>query len=250
MPTHSPINDPDFSSTGMVLAAGFGTRMRPLTLQKPKPLFEVGGRTMLDQTLDKLLAAGIKRAVVNCHYLADHIKTHLSQRKDMEIIISHETEILDTGGGIKNILHEFGNKPFFALNADIPWQDNGEAALLRLKRFWNPDKMDAALLLLPRQKALGFNGKGDFNLQETGQLSRKGAPFPRSHVWISAQILKPALFQNQTATTFSNNLIWDEAETAGRLYGLEHQGTCYHVGTPEDLAKANALLQNPQGWQV
>jgi len=240
----------DLSDTAMVLAAGLGTRMRPLTLTKPKPLFAVGGRTMLDHALDKLLAVGVRRVVVNCFYLAAQIEAHLAARGDMAIIVSRETELLDTGGGIKNALRHFGGKPFFALNADLPWMDGTTPSLRRLADFWDPARMDAALLLMPTAKARGFNGQGDFMLEPDGRVWRQNAPVPRSHVWISAQILKPHLFDEVGEKAFSNNVIWNDVEARGKLFGVAHDGTCYHVGTPEDLVEANRLLESGQGWQV
>jgi len=278
------------SDTAMVLAAGLGTRMRPLTLEKPKPLFEVGGRSMLDHALDRLLAAGIRRAVVNVFYLPDQIENHLEKRSDMEIIISRESELLDTGGGIKNALRHFGGKPFFALNADLPWMDaapphpdpfppaggegekrkslarvagegrgpslapasggKGEGGSLeRMKDAWNPGKMDVLLLLMERQKARGFGPNGDFMMESDGRVWRKGAAV-KPYVMLSAQILKPELFAPISEKIFSNNKIWDRAEEEKKLYGVAHEGSCYHVGTPEDLADANDLLASGQGWGV
>jgi MurNAc alpha-1-phosphate uridylyltransferase len=238
----------NLSTTAMVLAAGRGTRMRPLSLEKPKPLLEVGGRTMLDHALDKLVASGIERAVVNCFYLAEQIEEHLKQRRDLEIIISHETELLDTGGGIKNALHHFGGKPFLALNADLPWMDGPVPSLTRMKNMWDAAKMDALLLLMPADKARGFQPGGDFMLDADGRAHRRDAPKPRPYVMISAQILKPEYFVAIPEKVFSNNRIWDEAETRRKLFGLAHDGACFHVGTPEDLAEANALLASGRGW--
>ena len=238
------------STTAMVLAAGFGMRMRPLTLTKPKPLLEVGGRTMLDLALDRLVAFGIRRAVVNTHYLAEQIEAHLASRKDIEIIISHEHDILDTGGGIKNALSYFGDQPFFALNADLPWMDGEKPALSRMAEAWNPVSMDALLLLMKTGKARGFDSKGDFALDADGHARRKDIAPPRPYVMLSAQILKPELFTERKEHVFSNNLIWNEAEAKDRLYGIEHTGTCYHVGTPEDWQNANELLTTGKGWGV
>lgn len=237
------------SSTAMVLAAGQGMRMRPLTLTKPKPLFEVGGRTMLDLALDRLLAFGIRRAVVNTYYLGEQIAVHLSARHDMDIIISHETELLDTGGGIKKALPHFDGLPFFALNADLPWMDGDEPSLLRMANRWNADRMDALLLVMPTDKARGFGADGDFVMSADGRLHRKNTLPPRPHVMLSAQILKPESFA-RSETIFSNNIIWNEAEAKDKLYGVEHSGTCYHVGTPEDWQRANELLASGAGWAV
>ena len=238
------------SPTAMVLAAGLGTRMRPLTLAKPKPLFEVGGRTMLDHALDKLKDVGLRRVVVNVFYLAEQIEAHLAKRSDLDIIISRETELLDTGGGIKNALPYFEDKPFFALNADLPWRDGPTPSLHRMANAWDPARMDVALLLMPTGKARGFHGKGDFMLEPDGRVWRKEAPETRSHVLISAQILKPHLIDEVPEKVFSNNKIWSTVEARNKLYGVEHSGTCYHVGTPEDLAEANRLLDTGAGWDV
>jgi MurNAc alpha-1-phosphate uridylyltransferase len=239
----------EISPTAMILAAGQGLRMRPLTLQKPKPLLEVGGRTMLDIALDKLLAAGIRRAVVNVFHLADQIEEHLKKRRDIEIIISREPELLDTGGGIKNALQHFGDQPFFALNIEPPWMDGTMPSLMRMKTVWNPDKMDALLLVMPTKKAKGYDLEGDFAMERNRQLHRKNIAPPRPYIMLSAQILKPELFAAVPDKVFSNNLIWNKAEAKGTLCGLEHDGTCYYIGTPEDLTKANELLAAGKGWQ-
>jgi MurNAc alpha-1-phosphate uridylyltransferase len=236
------------SPTAMVLAAGFGMRMRPLTLTTPKPLLRVGGRTMLDHALDKLVQAGIRRAVVNTHYLADQIAQHLASRMDIEIIVSRENKILDTGGGIKNVLHHFDGKPFFALNAEPPCLDGDEPSLARMHAAWRPEMMDALLLLIPTKRAPSFQKRGDFNLLSDGRVVRTGIAPPRSHIWISAQILKPQLFESVPENVFSNNQIWNSAEDSGRLYGIEHTGSSYDVATPQDLITANTLLESGQGW--
>jgi MurNAc alpha-1-phosphate uridylyltransferase len=233
--------------TAMILAAGRGERMRPLSLQKPKPLLEVGGRAMLDHALDKLIKAGIKRAVVNAFYLAEQIEAHCAKRCDIEIVISREDELLDTGGGIKNALRHF-DAPFLALNADLPWMDGAKPGLQRMKEAWDPAKMDALLLLMPTSQAHGFEATGDFALEKDGRVWRKDLTPPRPYVWISAQIIKPELFAGILDRIFSNNRVWNDAESRRRLSGIEHDGSCYHVGTPEDLAKANELLASGQGW--
>jgi len=238
-----------FCDTAMVLAAGYGMRMRPLSLQRPKPLLEVGGRTMLDHALDKLVAIGIRRAVVNAFYLADQIEAHVTSRSDMEIIVMRETELLDTGGAIKNALRHF-EAPFFALNADLPWIDGGTPSLRRMRDAWDPGRMDVSLLLMATQKTRGFDDKGDFALEKDGRVWRKDLPPPRPYVWISTQILKPALFEKIPDKIFSNNRVWDDAEARDKLFGVAHEGTCYHVGTPDDFATANALLASGEGWRV
>ncbi len=205
---------------------------------------------MLDHALDKLAAAGIERAVVNVFHLASQIEEHLKSRRDIEIVISRETELLDTGGGIANALSYFEGLPFFALNADLPWFDAVQPSLNRMRSAWDPEKMDVLLLVMRTQKAHGFSPDGDFAMDEDGRLRRKDLPPPRPFAMTAAQILKPELFADPPAKAFSNNVVWAEAEAKGRLYGLEHEGTCYHVGTPEDLQMANELLETGRGWGV
>ncbi len=221
-----------------------------MTLTKPKPLQPVGGRAMLDHALDKLVAAGIKRAVVNTHYLAEQIEEHLKTRRDIEIVISREEKLLDTGGGIVRALPYFDEKPFFVLNADLPWLDGALPSLSIMRESWNPDAMDTLLLLMRTEKARGFSASGDFMMESDGRVWRKGFAPPRPFVLISAQIMKPELFAHFSAEVFSNNVIWNAVEETRQLYGVEHDGTCYHVGTPEDWREANALLELGAGWGV
>ncbi len=241
------------SSTAMILAAGLGTRLRPLTLAKPKPLFEVGGRTMLDQAIDHLKEAGIKRIVVNAHYLADQIAAQIAARRDVETVLSYEEDILDNGGGVKNARSYFSDKPFFVLNADLPWTEKSEPALSRMAQVWDGAKMDVLLLLYPTDKAKGFaprkdGGQGDFMMEPDGHVWRKNAPRDRSFVYISAMLVKPNLYDEINERVFSNNKIFDLAESRRRLFGLVHQGACYQISSPEDLAEANRLLETGQGW--
>lgn len=235
--------------TAFVLAAGMGMRMRPLTLEKPKPLLDVGGKPMLDSVLDRLAEAGVQKVVVNAHYKAEQIEAHLSRRPAPQTILSKETVLLDTGGGIKNALPHLGQQPVFAINADLPWQDGALPALKRMADAFDEEKMDALLLLMPLQKARGFkDAKGDFFMVADGRLQRKNTVPPRPFVFISAQIVRPQLYQAVTENIFSNNIIWDRAEEQGRLFGIEHDAACYHVGTPEDLRDANRRLADGSGW--
>lgn len=234
--------------TGMVLAAGFGKRMLPLTLTTPKPLLHVGGKTMLDQALDRLQEAGVTRAVVNAGYLGDQIATQVATRQAPTMIVSRETTPLETGGGVKQALPWLGDDPIYVLNADLPWQDSTTPALQQLRNNWDATRMDVLLLLLPLAQAQGFGSKGDFNQLPDSRIQRLGATPPYSHVFIGAFIVKPQLYHSISATHFSNNVIFDRAEIASRLFGCVHKGTCYHVGTPADLMRANALLASGQGW--
>lgn len=240
---------PFLSETAMILAAGFGARMKPLTDTTPKPLLPIHGRAMLDIALDHLKGAGVRRVIVNGHYLADQIKHHLAKRHDLETVFLFEPTILDTGGGVKNALPYFGDKPFFLLGGDMPWFDGNTPALHRLAAAWNPDLMDDLLLVAPTKTAHGFGfAQGDFMMNPQGLLRRKNTAPPRDVVFLSAQIIKPSLYDGLTEIVFSNNLIFDRAERAERLCGLIHDGTAYHVGTPEDWREANRLLESGKGW--
>jgi MurNAc alpha-1-phosphate uridylyltransferase len=240
---------PFLSDTAMILAAGFGVRMRPLTTTTPKPLLTINGQTMLDLAINKLRDFGIRRIVVNGHYLADQIEAHIAKRSDIETIFSREETILDTGGGVKKALPFFGGKPFFVLGGDMPVLDGKETALDQMACAWDPTKMDGLMLLYPTAKANGFDRtKGDFAMKSDGQIWRKETPLPRPYVWISTMILHPSVYDEGLPEAFSNNLIFDRLEEAGRFYGIEHTGSCFHVGTPEDLAEANRLLQTGKGW--
>lgn len=229
------------SDVGMILAAGEGTRMRPLSLQKPKPLLEVGGRPLLDWALDKLAAAGMRRVVINAHYLADQIAAYAAARQGVvPIDVSFEAAHLETGGGVKKALPAFGEKPFFVLGGDLPFWDGPVPSLTRMARFWDDARMDVLLLIKETAQAPGFAARGDFSSDEAGRLFRQDVAPPRPFVYISAMIVKPELYPKRTETFFSNNLIFDAAEQEGRLFGLVHDGPCFHVSTPADLDKANA----------
>jgi MurNAc alpha-1-phosphate uridylyltransferase len=234
-------------SHGMVLAAGLGLRMRPLTDTTPKPLIPVAGRCMLDRALDQLTRAGVTRRVVNTHYLADRVAEHLRDRASdegaaAEIAVSHEPDLLDTGGGVAKALPLLGAAPFFVINGDILWRDGAEPALHRLAAAWNDGAMDALLLVHPRQSAIGYDGPGDFELAGSGVLARRGgatAPF----VFTGVQILSPRLFEGAPAGAFSLNILYDRAAACGRLHGLAHTGQWFHIGTPDGLRLAEERLR-------
>lgn len=235
--------------SAMVLAAGYGKRMLPLTATVPKPLLMVGGRTMLDCVLDKLKEAAVDTIVVNAGYRGEQIIQHCAARQDLPgLKLSREPEPLETGGGVKQALPLLGAAPFFVINADLPWTDGVTPALVRLRAAWKPATMDMLLLTMPLASANGFS-KGDFVLEADGRLRRHGV-MEKPEVYIGAMIAKPELFAAVTADSFSSNVLFDAAEAAGRLYGLQHDGTCYHVGTPADLTRANQLLTDNRGWQV
>lgn len=230
---------------GMVLAAGLGLRMRPLTDTMPKPLIPVAGRCMLDRALDQLTAAGVRKRVVNTHYLAEQVAEHLQNRETdegTEIAVSHEADLLDTGGGVVKALPMLGTAPFFVINGDILWRDGKEPALRRLAAAWNGAAMDALLLVHPRDKATGYDGSGDFELSADGVLARRSgasAPF----VFTGVQILNPRLLADAPSGAFSLNELYDRAAANGRLHGIVHTGHWFHIGTPDGLRLAEERLR-------
>ncbi len=227
----------------MVLAAGLGLRMRPLTLTRPKPLLTVAGTTLLDHTLDRLATAGIETAVVNSHYLGEMVVAHLANRTRPTIISSPEPVALETGGGPKFALHHFGDDAFVVANADILWLDGAVPAVRRLAAAWNPAKMDALLLLMPRDRAHGYQGPGDYGLDADGRPHHRGAADSAPLVFAGVHITRPEAFADTPDGGFSARLIWDRAEAVGRLHGLVHDGAWFHVGTPEDLAATEHWFQ-------
>ncbi len=224
----------------MVLAAGLGLRMRPITLSTPKPLVTVAGRTMLDRALDHLAIAGVQEMVVNTHWLADSIKEHLADRSD--ISLSHEEELLETGGGVAHALPLLGHEPFYVVNSDIIWTDGPTPALRRLATAWRDADMDALLLLQPTRTAVGYEGKGDFFINGNDTLRRRGEAEAAPLLFSGVQILHPRLFEASPSGKFSLNVLYDRALAEGRLFGLVHDGGWFHVGTPEALPEVEGLL--------
>jgi len=224
----------------MVLAAGLGLRLRPITDAIPKPLVAVAGRTMLDRVLDHLDQVGCGHKVVNTHWLADKIETHLAPRSD--VTLSFEAELLETGGGVAKAMAWLGGGPFYVCNADIIWEDRGQSALARLAAAFDPERMEGLLLLQKLETAFGYDGRGDFHLAEDGRLSRRKPDETTPYLFAGVQILHPRLIRDHPAGAFSLNLLYDRAMAADRLFGLVHDGGWYHVGTPEALAEADRLL--------
>ncbi len=228
----------------MVLAAGHGVRMRPLTETRPKPLIEVAGRTLLDRVLDRLHGAGLRRAVVNHHHLGAMIEAHLAGRGDLEIALSPETALLDTGGGVAKALPLLGERPFFVVNGDVVWLDGTMPALARLATAWDDGKMDALLLLHPVVAAHGYDGSGDYFASPTGLLRRRAEREVAPFIFAGLQILSPKLFAGAPEGAFSLNRLYDKAEAEGRLWGIRHDGEWFHVGTPEGLAEVDEVLRS------
>ena len=231
----------------MILAAGLGTRMNELTADRPKAMVEVSGRPLIDHAIDRLKSAGIKRIVVNLHYCADVLETHLAKRKDVEICLSNERHaLLDTGGGIKHALHFFGGRPFVTHNCDTIWAEKDTNNLRALLAAFDPAKMDALMLLAWRETSLGFDGHGDFFKDEDGHLRRRGDADTAPFVWAGVQVIVPGLFDETPDSAFSANVVWDHAIGNARLYGMELDGTWMHVGSPEAVADAEAHLRDVQ----
>ncbi len=226
----------------MVLAAGLGTRMRPVTNTLPKPLIEVNGRALIDHALDRLQAAGVTDAVVNTHHLADQVEEHLKDRTSPAIKLSPEKKLLETGGGIANALALLGDGPFFTVNADTFWLNGPLDALGRLADTWDDANMDGLLLLHSTVEAYGYTGLGDFRAAGDGLLERR--PEAEVSPWLSTgiQILHPRLFEDAPQGAFSLNRLYDQAIEAERLYAVVHDGEWFHVGTPEGLQEAETYM--------
>ena len=230
--------------TAMVLAAGLGERMRPITDTLPKPLVPVRGRPMLDIILDRLDEAGVTKAVVNLHYLGEMIEDHLGGRKAPAVVFSHEDDRLETGGGIRKALPLLGEDPFFALNGDVCWLDGLTPALRRLAAAWDPEKMDALLLLHPTAFALGYEGVGDYVMNPQGRLRRRLEREVAPFIFAGIQILHPRLFAGAPEGSFSLNRLYDKAQEEERLWGIRHDGEWFHVGTPEGLREVEDALHH------
>lgn len=230
-------------TTAMVLAAGLGTRMRPLTDDRPKALVEVGGRALIDHVLDRLAEAGVCRAVVNVHWFADRLEAHLAARgRRPQITISDErAELLETGGGLKKAMPLLGTDPVFVANIDSVWTDRGDA-LAELAALWDPERMDAALLLARREGAIGFDGDGDFFLAEDGQLTFRGEAAEAPYAYMGVHICRPDYVAEGPEGAFSLSGLWRRSAAEGRLYGCVLDGDWMHVGDPEARDQAEARL--------
>jgi N-acetyl-alpha-D-muramate 1-phosphate uridylyltransferase len=227
----------------MVLAAGLGTRMRPLTDKIPKPLVPVAGKPLIDHVLDRLADAGVARAVVNVHYMAEQIEQHLAYRTRPQIVISDERGLLlGTGGGVARALPQLGHAPFFHINSDTIWIDGVQPNLARLAETFDPDTMDALLLLAPTAGSIGYAGRGDFAMAPDGRLRKHAEQEIAPFVYAGAAILSPVLFSDAPPGEFSLTALFDRAAEAGRLHGLRLEGLWMHVGTPEAVAAAEKAI--------
>jgi MurNAc alpha-1-phosphate uridylyltransferase len=231
------------SDTAMVLAAGLGKRMRPLTASQPKPLVRVAGKALIDHALDRLAEAGIARAVVNVHYLADALEAHVTERAMPKVTISDERErLLETGGGLAKALSLLPD-PFFCINSDNIWLDGPQDAFHDLSAAWDPAQMDALLVLVSHQWAHNFRGEGDFYMGATGRLTRRRPGRVAPFIFTGIQLVSHRLLRDAPEGPFSTNLLWDRAIEEGRLYGIAFTGQWFEVGTPSAIAPTEAALR-------
>jgi MurNAc alpha-1-phosphate uridylyltransferase len=228
----------------MVLAAGLGTRMRPLTDTMPKPLVKVAGKPLIDHVLDRLADVGVEKAVVNVHHFADQLIEHLGRRTRPRIAISDERGLLlGTGGGVKRALPELSDRPFFHINSDTMWVDSTKPNLARLADAFKPETMDTLLLLAPTKASIGYTGRGDFAMAPDGRLTRRGERDTVPFVYAGAAILQPALFNDAPEAEFPLTDMFERAAKKGRLFGLRLDGLWMHVGTPPAVQEAEAAIR-------
>lgn len=229
----------------MILAAGLGTRMAPLTAQRPKPLIKLMGKPLIDHAIDRLVQNGVDFIVVNVHYMADMLEEHLKRRSDVEIRIMDERgAILDTGGAVAKALPLFKGEPFFAHNSDSLWVEGMGSNIGRMRARFDPDTMDALMLVAPTTTAIGYDGRGDFEMDSLGGLKRRGEMSVAPFVWTGLQIVHPRLFEGAPTGRFSINPLWDRAIENGRLFGIRLDGVWIHVGTPQGLKDAEDYLRD------
>jgi len=231
------------SDTAMILAAGLGKRMRPLTATQPKPMVRVAGKPLIDHVLDRLGSAGIAKAVVNVHYLPDQIETHLKARQNPSVSFSDERPLLlETGGGMVKA-QELLPDPFFAVNADNLWLDGPYDAFRELSEMWDPKRMDALLLLVPHSGAFNYTGKGDFQMDPLGRIARRRSGRIAPFIYSGIQLVSKRLLRDAPEGPFSTNLLWSRAIEEERLYGLCFSGQWFEVGEPGAIAPTEAALK-------
>jgi len=230
------------SDTAMVMAAGLGKRMRPLTASQPKPLVRVAGKALIDYSLDHLAEAGVAKAVVNVHYLADALEAHLSKRKAPAIVVSDERELLlETGGGMVRAQALLPD-PFFCLNSDNVWLDGPRDVFRELSDIWNPKRMDALLLVVGHARALNYTGKGDFHLDPMGCITRRRSGRIAPFIYTGIQIVSHRLLRDAPEGPFSTNILWQRAIEEGRLFGVSHTGLWFEVGEPTAIRPTETVL--------
>ncbi|MBB4264714.1 nucleotidyltransferase family protein [Roseospira visakhapatnamensis] len=241
--TIPPVGDVAIPRCAMVLAAGRGNRLRPITETLPKPLVRVRGRALIDHALDRLEEVGVETCVVNVHHLADQVRAHTARRRRPRVVISDETDaLLETGGGVRKALPLLGDDPFFVINTDVLWLNGVRPALTRLAEAWDDARMDALLLVLRLVGANGYEGRGDFFVDALGRPRRRRAQEIAPFVYAGVQMLAPRLFEDTEAGSFSLNRLYTQALDETRLWALPHDGEWYHVGTRAGLDLAEHRL--------
>lgn len=231
------------TDTAMVMAAGMGKRMRPLTATMPKPMVRVAGKPLIDHALDRLADSGVDRALVNVHYLADALEAHVETRQSPKVLISDERDaLLETGGGLVKAQDQLPD-PFFCLNADNIWLDGPRSAFHDLSARWNPEEMDALLLLVSHARAENFKGKGDFHMDARGRLKRRASGRIAPFIYTGIQLVSKRLLRDAPEGKFSTNILWNRAMEEGRLFGLSFTGLWFEVGTPEAIAPTEDALR-------
>ncbi len=241
-----PEVDAALPDTAMVMAAGLGKRMRPLTATRPKPLVEVAGKALIDHVLDRLRSAGVGKIVVNVHYLADALEAHLKARaKDFDVQISDERGLLlETGGGMIRAEPMIAADPFLVINSDNYWVDGPSDALRLLASLWREDDMDALLLLVPQPRAGNHHGQGDFHMKADGRLARRGRSKVAPFVFTGIQLVSKRLLRDAPDGPFSTNILWDRAIAEGRCFGAVHQGLWFDVGNPAAIKATERALEH------
>jgi N-acetyl-alpha-D-muramate 1-phosphate uridylyltransferase len=231
--------------SALVLAAGLGKRMRPLTATRPKPLVRVAGKALIDHSLDRIAAAGIGQVVVNAHYLADALEAHVRQGQwPFTTAISDEREqLLETGGAMVKAAPLLTGDPFLAVNSDNVWTDGPADTIQLLARHWDAERMDALLLLVRHASAAGHGGRGDFHMDARGLVSRRKPGRVAPFVYTGIQLISRRFLRDAPAGPFSTNILWDRAIAEGRLYGIAHQGQWFEVGTPDAIPLVEAALR-------
>ncbi len=231
--------------TAMVMAAGLGTRMRPLTDHTPKPLVKVAGKPLIEYALDKLRLAGVTNAVVNVHYLPEQVEAYVADHvDDLSTKISDErSQLLETGGGLVQALPMIDGEPFYCINSDAIWTDGKVDALTRMAQAWDSGSMDGLLLLVPRERAFSHRGSGDFSIDDHSRPVRRGAALSAPFVHTGIQLLSRAFLNDAPDGPFSTNILWDRAIAKGRLFALEHQGDWFDIGSPEAIAPTEEALR-------
>jgi MurNAc alpha-1-phosphate uridylyltransferase len=237
-------------NSAMILAAGRGTRMLPLTERIPKPMLVISGMTVLDMAIDHLFEAGVGRVVINASHLASKIENHINQRNDKRLIINREEQPLETGGGVKKALPHLGTGAFYVINGDSVWMAGMKCPLLRLAESWDPKTMDVLLMVAPLSNVASFEGLGDFTMTQLGKLSRRKEKTVAPFVYMGISIINPDVLSEAPRGSFSLNWVYDRAIESDRLHGIVHDGLWYHISTPSDLELARNRFLNDHSSPV